>query len=87
MAIEHWSQMRQPVTFLGLDAIIIIPLVVLIFRFPYLKWWLFSITFILIVVLIQKVFKYQFRYVLHGIRKFLFGADKRTKKAARNLNF
>lgn len=87
MAVDHWSQMRQPVLMLGLDATIIFPIMIILFRFPYLKWWLIALVLITLIVVITKVFKYQFRYVIPGLRKFLFGADKRTKKASRNFNF
>lgn len=87
MAIDHWSQMRQPVIFLGMDATVLFPIMIILFRFPYLKWWLISLLMVVVIVVITKVFKYQFRYVPAGVRTFLFGADKRTKKANRNFNF
>lgn len=87
MAVDHWSQMRQPVLMLGMDATIIFPVMIILFRFPYIKWWLISLVLIVLIVVITKVFKYQYRYVISGIRTFFFGADKRTRKASRNLNF
>lgn len=87
MAVEHWSQMRQPVLMLGIDATVLFPIMIILFRFPHIKWWLISLFIMITIVLITKFFKYQFRYVIPGMRKFFFGADKRTKKASRNFNF
>ena len=87
MAIDHWSQMRQPVLMLGMDATILFPIMIILFRFPHLKWWLIALSLLLVIVIITRFFKYQFRYVPAGLRKFLFGANKRTKKANRNFNF
>lgn len=87
MAINHWSQIRQPVLLLGIDATILFPLLLVMFRFPYIKWWIISFFMALTIILITKIFKYQFQYVPAGVRKTLFGADKRTRKANRNLNF
>lgn len=87
MAVEHWSQMRQPVLMLGVDALVLFPILIILFRFPYLKWWLIAFILIVLIIVITKVFKYQFRYVMSGLRKFFFGADKRTRKASRNFHF
>lgn len=87
MAVDHWSQVRQPVLMGGLDATVLFPLLIVMFRFPYLKWWVIAFVMLVLIIIITKVFKYQFQYVPAGIRKTLFGVDKRTRKANRNFNF
>lgn len=87
MAVNHWSQVRQPVLLIGLDATVLFPLLIVMFRFPYLKWWLIAFIMLITIIVTTKVFKYQFKYVPAGIRKTLFGADKRTRKANRSFNF
>ena len=87
MAVNHWSQMRQRITLIGIDAIILIPVIVLLFQFTKVWAWLICLTWIITVIIIEKVFKYQISYALFGLRKWLFGSHKKTKRASKNMEF
>lgn len=82
----HWSQFRQPlILWGGLNGYLFIPFLFVIINISMFKVMLYLLL-IVITVVIEKFFKYQYSYIPSAIRKFVFGGNKYTRRGRRRYS-
>lgn len=82
----HWSQFRQPlILWGGINGYLFIPFIFVIIGISLLKITLYVMLIILSLV-IEKVFKYQYQFIPSAIRKFIFGGNKYTRRGRRRFS-
>lgn len=82
----HWSQFRQPLTLWGgLNGYLFIGFLILLLSFSLVKLFLLIVV-IIVSVIIERVFKYQYPYIPPALRMNILGKKKYTRRGRRRYS-
>ncbi|WP_180190169.1 hypothetical protein [Acinetobacter sp. YH01009] len=82
----HWSQFRQPlILWGGINGYLFIPFILVIINISMVKVLLYF-ALIIITVVIERIFKYQYSYIPSAVRKLVFGGNKYTRRGRRRYS-